>query len=357
MTLETKEKPLMLDTPVFTATAELADIAYADLRQVLIAEAGEHELPILADGPDEIRCGTNYGDVGARAAGDGLQLIVSAPSEEWLAVLKDEVVVHLVDAMPALAGRLRWSDAAPAGSLPKNFRLATVIAIEPAGTQFLRVTLQSSDLSAYTNQSIHFRLALPPAGLAEPAWPRLDADGQTVWPEGDKALYRPVYTARSSDAATGRLVFDVFVHDGGRVTEWLRTTPIGQEIGVTGPGGGGELDELLVFLFGDEAAFPAIARILEKLPANAKGEAYLESLNGDAADYPVTAPEGLVLHRLKRGDGPTLIDVAIARMAGEDEGFLWVAAEKDEVNRLRQALAAQLKSRGTRKYVSAYWQR
>lgn len=347
----------MLDTPAFMATADLADIAYADLRQVLIDEAGEHELPIVVDGPDEIRCGTPYGDVGARVAGGGLQLIVSAPSEEWLAVLKDEVVVHLVDAMPALAGRLRWSDAAPAGSLPKNFRLATVIDIEPAGTQFLRVTLQSSNLSVYTNQSIHFRLALPPEGLGEPAWPRLDADGQTVWPDGEKALYRPVYTARSSDAATGRLVFDVFVHDGGRVTEWLRTKPIGQEIGITGPGGGGELDEPLVFLFGDEAAFPALARILENLPADAKGEAYLESQNGDPSDYPVTVPQGVVLHRLKRGAGPALIDSAIARMAGQDDGFLWVAAEKDEVNRLRQALAAELKARGARKYVSAYWQR
>jgi ferric-chelate reductase (NADPH) len=357
MTGAIQEVPTMSDVPAFTATADFSDISYADMRQMLIAEAREHELPILVDTPEEIHCRTAYGNVGVSVAGADLQLKLSAPSEAWLAVLRDEVVVHLVGSMPALAGRLRWSDAAQAGSLPKNFRFATVIAIEPAGTQFLRVTLESDDLSAYTSQSIHFRLALPPSGCAEPAWPRLNADGQTVWPEGEQALYRPVYTARSSDSATGQLVFDVFVHDGGRVTEWLRTKPLGQQIGITGPGGGGELDEALVHLFGDEAAFPAIARILAKLPIDAKGVAYLESQNGDPSDYPVTAPQGVTLHWLKRGEGPSLIDLAVARMAGNDEGFLWVAAEKDEVNRLRQALALELKARGSRKYISAYWQR
>ncbi|WP_137129721.1 siderophore-interacting protein [Rhizobium sp. FY34] len=343
--------------PHFMASAEISSLTFASLRQTLIEEAAEHDLPIVTDTGDAVRCRTAFGDVSAFATGEGVRLEISAPSESFLSELKDAIIVHLAEAVPQLMRGLQWSDAAPAGSLPKNFRFATVVDLQPLGPLFLRVTLQSHDLDDYTSQSIHFRLALPPAGLADVTWPSLDADGQTIWPQGENALHRPVYTARSCDAAAGLLVFDVYLHDGGRVTEWLRTRPLGVTIGMTGPGGSGQLDEELVYMFADETGFPAMARILENLSPHAKGEAYFESENGIPSDYPVIAPDGIVLHWLKRGDGLPIADLAVQRMAEEEGGFLWVAAEKGGVTRLRQALASQLKTRGTRKYVSAYWQR
>lgn len=60
-------------------------------------------------------------------------------------------------------------------------------------------------------EALHVRLFLPPAGLAEPAWPMLGTDGmlQIPPPEGRPAVRK--YTIRRIDVGAGTLAIDFVV--------------------------------------------------------------------------------------------------------------------------------------------------
>lgn len=342
--------------PAFAAAVDLPGLPYPALRARLLRQAADLDLPVIADDGASLVCRTPFGDIGAlQRGGGGVRLTVSARDETGLFLLKERIAQQLGEALPEAAATMRWSDAGAEGTPPPNFRLAQVVAVEPIGQRFLRLTLAAERLDAFAAGPIHFRLVLPPPGVAEVEWPTLGGNGQTVWPSGEKALHRPVYTVRALDPVAGRLVCDVFIHAGGRVTDWLRGDPFAGPIGLVGPGGGGLLSAGRVQMFGDETAFPAIARILEHLPQGATGDVFLEMAMPVDADYPFAAPPGVTLHRLARRADGSLADLALHRMAGEPEAFLWFAAEKAAVQRVRAGLAPALKAAGRDCYISAFW--
>ncbi|MDB5665526.1 siderophore-interacting protein [Cypionkella sp.] len=91
--------------------------------------------------------------------------------------------------------------------------------------------LTGTDLSRFPQGGLHFRLLLPRLGHA-PLWPRIAADGRTEWPEGPDAMNRPVYTVRDIDPAGAWLDLDVYLHEGGRVTEWTQNAMQGTWVGL-----------------------------------------------------------------------------------------------------------------------------
>jgi NADPH-dependent ferric siderophore reductase len=342
--------------PEFPLTAEttIPGLAFAAMRMVMLHEAREHDLPVLEDNGSCITLQAHYGIYNFTEGAGGIGVTVSAAQPDWLYMLKDAFLEHLAHSVPELAKTIRWSDAVMAGSLPPNFHFVTVQSVKPVGAAFLRVRVRGSDLTSFQEDAIHFRVVLPPAGHGDVEWPYVAENGATVWPKGDKALHRPVYTTRWIDHEAGLMDFDVFLHEGGRVTEWAQNLQPGERVGITGPGGGGVPDTGSILLYADETAFPAAARILEALPADTKGHATFLAEDGAWCAYPVTAPSGVSVTWVSHADGVSLADLALAAWQDLPEHYLWFACEKTDVQRVRAAFKAA-GGDASKAYIAAYW--
>ncbi|MEM6891298.1 MAG: siderophore-interacting protein [Pseudomonadota bacterium] len=247
--------------------------------------------------------------------------MVAAVDEHWLFVMKNAVVSQMLQAMPKVAEQMRWSPGPTEGSLPPNFRFVKVEDVTELGPSFLRVTFQGEDLSNHQDAAIHFRLVLPSKGIG-PEWPSVAANGSVVWPEVEGAPHKPVYTTRSIDHTANRLIMDVYLHDGGRVTDWARSHLGGarerQVVVLLGPSGGGLLDADRVLMATDETGFPAAARLLENLPNTATGELILEAEHGADCAYPFCVPNGIKVTWLLRAKGDVLADTTLAALANHN---------------------------------------
>jgi ferric-chelate reductase (NADPH) len=347
--IRTTEFPLQSD-------ATLPGLAFAAMRSILLHEAQEHELPIVTDTDDRITMRTYYGMISFAAVSDGITVSVSADKPDRLFTLKESLVEHLLVDLPDIAVAMRWSDGDKAGAQPPNFQLATVLSTQPIGESFVRVRMKLRDLSSFQDDAIHFRLVLPPKGLDDVEWPYVSANGSTVWPKGDKALHRPVYTSLKVDHTVGEMEFDVFVHEGGRVTEWAQSVLPGAQVAVAGPGGGGVPDTSNIMMFGDETAFPAIARILSRLPKNTTGQVTLLAEKGSTCSYPFTAPTGIRVNWISAEANESLADLALKARKQFPEHFLWFACEKTDVLRVRAAYKSD-GADAANAYIAAYWNR
>jgi NADPH-dependent ferric siderophore reductase len=324
------------------------------MRMAMLHEAQEHELPLLASSEDEVTCGTPFGNFGIHALSEGLKIKVSAARPDWLFMLKESLVEHLAHFVPDAVENLRWSDAEEVGSLPPNFQFAKVQSVQPIGTSFMRVRIKGANLGSYDDESIHFRIILPPAGQEDVTWPQVEANGATVWPKGDDALHKPVYTVRWIDQAAGLLDLDVFIHEGGRVSDWVGQLSAGDTTAIVGPGGGGIPQTNRINLYGDETAFPAIARILHALPSDSVGRAVLVAQDGADCGYPIEAPAGVTVDWLRHADDQNIADIALADQKAMPDHFFWFAAEKSQVQPVQKALKAAGITSAT-SYVATYW--
>ncbi|MEM9971198.1 MAG: siderophore-interacting protein, partial [Pseudomonadota bacterium] len=242
--------------------------------------------------------------------------------------------------MPEVAAAMRWSDTDGVGGLPPNFSFVRARDVAPLGPNFLRVTLEGEDLSAHQNDSIHFRLVQPPEG-GEAEWPWVAPNGSIKWPDGDSAPHKPVYTARAVDYAANTMLVDIYIHDGGRTTEWAQGLLSGmrdrQVVGLLGPSGGGILEADRVLMATDETGFPAAARILENLPDGTTGDLYLEAENGADCDYSFEVPPGLSVTWFARAKGDTLARVTTEALAAHAGSKVWFAGERSQARDVREA--------------------
>ncbi|MEM7040559.1 MAG: SIP domain-containing protein, partial [Bacteroidota bacterium] len=185
-------------------------------------------------------------------------------------------------------------------------------------------------------------------------WPTVRANGSTSWPQGDKALHRPVYTARSLDSAAGHLDADIYLHDGGRVTEWARRLQPNDQVAIIGPGGGGVPAVNRIHMFADETGYPAVARILEALDPSTTGSASLLSNSSTTKDYEFNGPPSVNV-RWYGCDQQEKFHVRAREIANTaTDAFFWYAGEKAEAIKMRE-LANEVGIEKTNRYIAAYW--
>ncbi|MEP2715645.1 siderophore-interacting protein [Pseudophaeobacter sp.] len=337
------------------ATAVLKGLSYAAMRQVMLQQAREHELQVVENSECAVSIEVSaYGQYRLEPSEAGIRIQISAARPDRLFMLKDSFGDTLSLLLPDRAKELRWSDSATQPSRPPNLHFTTVQSITPVGTAFLRVRIKADDLSSFQDDAIHFRLLLPAADCTDPEWPSLSENGSTLWPKGEKALHRPAYTTRWIDRNAGLMDFDIFLHDGGRVTNWVRRARAGDQLVIAGPGGGGIPDSSKVCIFADETAFPAVARILEALPVDGSGQVTLVAAGGEACGYPITGPSGVTITWLTREEASDLSNRVLEAHAAHPDHFLWLASEKSDVTPVREALKANKPTPGT-SYIAAYW--
>ena len=342
----------------FEATADLPGISFAAMRQMILMQVQSASLTVLEDEAQNLTVETAHGLIGLRS-GSATETagFVGAVDEHWLFIMKSAVVSQMEHVMPEVAAQMRWSNGPEEGALPPNFAFVQVRDVSELGPNFYRVTFKGEDLSKHQDAAIHFRLVLPAEGVA-PRWPSVAANGSVVWPDGPDAPHRPVYTTRSVDHGTHTLIMDVYIHEGGRVTEWARghlEKPASRRVvGLLGPSGGGLLNAGQVLMATDETGFPAAARLLENLPKGATGELLLEAENGAACDYPIEAPPGIEVTWLSRANSESLRDATLARLPAHDASKIWFAGEREDARSVRETAKAAGREAGDLR-ISGFW--
>ncbi len=183
---------------------------------VLFRDLGRQLELQMAEAETDFSVMTANGEISLQVKGSAIDLALRAQNDVRLHALKQVVF--------ALLARLdqpvvpNWDHIAT-GSLPPNLAVAHVATISWISPHFSRVRVVGQGLQRFGDGGLHFRLQLAQNGRT-PVWPRIAPVGRTVWPEGDDALHRPVYTTRAFDPAGEWLDFDIFLHDGARVTDW-----------------------------------------------------------------------------------------------------------------------------------------
>lgn len=261
------------------------------------------------------------------------QLALESETAANLQLLRDTIA----ERMAALDLTPDWRDKTAPGQ-PANMSLVTVTAVRRLTPSYTRVVIEGPDLARFADGGLHFRLLFGPEGAG---WPYTDAGGVTQWPGGVRAWHRPVYTTRAiAPQADGsaRIEFDIFLHDGGRVTEWSRSLTAGRQIAVTGPGGGrGPHPAPWVCLIGDETAVPVIARILQDLPIGTRGKAVLFVPEADdIQDLP--HPPSLTVQWVLRGGDVTPLAALHDTDLPRSDRFVFFAAERQEALATRSYL-------------------
>ena len=220
---------------------------------------------------------------------------------------------------------------------PWRFFCAEVRLVRRLSPSFVRVTLTGDDLDRFADNGFDQRIKLiPPLDATGLSTMPTGADWYAEWralPEERKNPIR-TYTVRAVRPEVREVDLDVVLHhDGGPASRWAAGAGPGTVAGLLGPnadhpGPHGGVDFLppahtdFLLLGGDEAAVPAIASILARLPADARGEALLE-VPETADRLELTGPAGVTVTWLPRdgaGHGTRLIPAvraATARILGD----------------------------------------
>lgn len=179
-------------------------------------------------------------------------------------------------------------------------------------------------------------------------------------PTGDGEYGRRDYTIRSIDHEAGTISIDFFMHGDTPGPRWAKQVKPGEAIDVRGPRGKTVFnpDASWHLFTGDESCIPAIAHILENVPAGTKAHVLIEV--GDASgEVEIQTRANLDLRWLHRGDipagpGTLMVDAVAQLILPEGNGHAYIIGETSNVRRQRHAL---LEMGFTRERISSegYW--
>ena len=322
----------------------------------------EHGDVVHAGGEGRVSFG--YGSAVLKADAEGLRVAVEAGTEIHLSYMKMGVVEHVLDMAEGPVAEIHWQGDGLFGGVPLFFREMRVVSSRRLTPHMQRVRLSGEDLARFGDDGLHVHLVFPPKGRA-PVWPILGADGRIVWPQGEDILQRRVYTLRRVNPVEGWVEIDLVLHEGGDMpgAVFAETAQPGDIVGMTGPGGGGVPDGDALFLFGDETALPAIARIIEELPAHARAKAVIE-IDGPADEIDMPSKASVEIRYLHRNGAPAgtlgLLAAAVREADLESlgpEGFVWVGCEFADFRAIRAYLRKELKMPKDQHRAAAYWRR
>lgn len=185
----------------------------------------------------------------------------------------------------------------------------------------------------------HVKVFLPLPGQDEPKLPEQAPDGP-VWPADDERPVVRTYTPVRFDEASHTLELQFVLHGTGPASEWAGKAKPGDKLAVAGPGGRFVLDEAAEnwWLAADESAIPAVATLLEALPASAAADVHIEVADADdEITFESKAKTKVTWHHREdpKAFGAELDAAARAAQVG-DGTRIWVACEAAAMRGIRR---------------------
>lgn len=304
------------------------------------------------------------GTVEAATAGDTLTFRVAAGDETSLAFLQWGVTEHVGEFAVGTVPPIIWNGGTRAGSPLPYFREMRVVGSRQITPRMRRVTLAGEALGRFAHDGMHIRLLLAPERGVTPVQPVMAEDGRLAWPNGPRPISR-VYTIRRIDAEQGVIEIDFVLHEGEAMpgAAFAVEALPGDTVGMTGPGGAELREADLVLLLGDETALPAIARMLEEMPAGRRVKAMIEVADRAERQHIETQAEADIvwLSREGRPAGTTsLLADAIRSETIPEDGrttFIWAGCEREAARAIRTNLRKERGMERRSHLVAAYWRR
>lgn len=262
---------------------------------------------------------------------------------------------------------LSWHGDKVGPTLPPDLRVLTLADRERITPHCLRLRFKGEDLARFDDVGqLHGRLIMHPHGGPDARWPMLDDEGLIVWPDAGHPFDTRLFTIRHVDPRAGILTIDAARHQGaGRAParNWLETAEPGATAAILGPAAHGLAPARHYVLAGDETALPAIARMLENLPATARGAALIEIPDDDGIQ-PLDAPDGMSVRWLSRHGAPAgttaLLEDAVRGLDWPqdlEDTFFWCGCEFDAYLRIRRHLQETVRLPAARQVMFAFWRK
>ncbi|MFT4264152.1 MAG: siderophore-interacting protein [Nocardioides sp.] len=256
---------------------------------------------------------------------------------------------------------------------PLSLREAEVVRAVDLTPGMRRITLGGAQLRAFTSAGgfpqpefdspgfdDDIALYFPYPGQSDPVLPAQLESGVNS-PRDPRPLMRE-YTVRGWRPEAGELDVDFVKHGIGVGTTWAHRAEPGDRIHFTGPSSSKSFpaaDWLLAA--GDDTTIPAIARLLDELPDDARAQVFLEvaeeSHRLELRTLPGVEVTWLVRGGAEAGTTTLLVDAVRGAAWWDGRPFAWVAGERTAVRDLRRHL---VEDRGMPKgdiEFTGYWRR
>lgn len=348
-----------------TMQKSAATIPLTDARRHLgglLELMARHDVVVTREGDGHLGCFPS-GRAWLTASADEITMQIEAPD---LAALNG-IKLELRGSLSYVCGRdldVTWSGDLEALTRPPKLCILTVAGIEQLTPHMRRVTFSGDNLVRFAeNTNLHMRLAIPDGAVALPL-PMVNGQGRIVWPEGAEMPTLRKYTVRNVDLMQRTVAVDFVMHDdAGPGSRFAANAKPGDVIAMIGPGGLTAAPSDWYVLAGDETALPAIGRILENLPAKARGVALIE-IAGPEEELPLPSASQIEVRWLYRNGASagttTLLIDAIRKIVFPSDGssvFAWVAGEFDAFKAIRAHLRKERGLPSDRQLVVSYWRR
>lgn len=287
-----------------------------------------------------------------------------APDRDGLARIKDllatAVQVYAKDENPEIV----WTGDLSGETSLAQFREMTVTEVRDLTPQMRRIRFAGEDLTRFAKfGGMHIRVLFPTRDVPDPLWPVLGGNGLPVWPADDRRPAARVYTIRALDVASGIIDVDFLVHAGESVgSAWATQAAQGMKVGIMGPVGRPVRQAGWYVMGSDETGLPALARMLETLPVQTRGVAFVE-IADEREKQEIDNATGIELHWLTRDGVPAgedrLLTEAVRSVAWPSDGsaFGWFAAEAAAAKIVREHWRGTLGLGRDQTLAAAYWRR
>jgi len=220
------------------------------------------------------------------------------------------------------------------------------------------VTGEGLEAFADAAPTSHLKVFLPAPGQDEPLLPEFMPEGQPVPDDAPRPSVR-TYTPRRFDLESGTLEIQFVLHGAGPASEWAERVAAGDKLAVAGPGGRFVMDPEVErwWIAGDESAIPAVATLLEALPASATAEVHLEVTDADdEVELSSPAKTEITWHYRRSPDafGAELDEAA--RAAAIAHGTkVWVACEAAAMRAIRRHFLGERRLPASSLITRGYW--
>lgn len=241
--------------------------------------------------------------------------------------------------------------------------LTTVVSSTPLTAHMIRIVVTGDDLQdfpvgQYTDHYV--KLQFPPPGATYQA-PFDPAEIKSTRPKEEWPRQR-TYSVRDWKPASRELTID-FVHHGdtGLAGPWAAGARPGDHLQLVGPGGDFSPDPEADWhlLAGDEAAIPAIAVSLSRIPVGVTARVFLE-VEDESEEVEITSPGNLDLTWIHRNGSPHdrnrfLLDAISGLEFPEGRVHAFVHGEAGMVREIRKHLILERNLGPADLSATGYW--
>ncbi|MFS7160198.1 siderophore-interacting protein [Serratia proteamaculans] len=246
---------------------------------------------------------------------------------------------------------------APRSRAPYLIAVSTIRDITP---HLRRITFTAPDLRYYPANAAaaHIKVFLPLADQTQPDLPTLTENGPRWAADAVRPIVR-TYSIRAVRPELAEVDIEFAIHDhSGPAVDFARAAKAGDKIGISNPGGPKPMLPEADFycLAGDPSSLPALAALLETLPARSEGHAFIR-VDSAADVIDLKKPAGFELSWIIGGTEKTaeLVTQFCALPQPQAETQYWLAGEDRLVVELRRYLRRDRQCERNRLYAVPYW--